>query len=625
MSSGNDKHSMLSPLFFRKMFEFSQLLRNQENIIKIKQELRLLLGYDFQITPIDEHWFSNKPNLIKNKLGQVDTPLWVAELMSKLCIKSTESRILDPCFGRGIFLNTSYERLKKMSKDHTLDLIKQIHGVELDPILFVRGLANFLSKHATHVDLPRNFYNGDIFDFKDNDFDVIIMNPPYVRQENLSDKSISYLDKSIISAKTSSGQHGILSAKSNLYAYFIVHLTKSLVSEGYMGAIVPKVWLDSKYGETLQDFLLKNYQIQFIMDFDKDTFSNVIVEDCVLIMKKSSENNLNTKFIHVKKKIDDKFSIEKIFSNKEDFENEYINMISITKETLSQDHKWGKFLHVPQDIVVALTSKNLTALSNLAKVIRGTTTNWNDFFMLDELKINSFGIDKEFLKPIVKSPKDISHYDIDIETNLSEMLFIEKPIKNNSTGIKKYLKSALESIQKSGQHTTIAEMIKDDPNGWYMIRQPKSGPIIFSYIIRQMKSFVFNSKGYLIRDNFYIITPNVGDPLLLFGILNSSLVRLNLELTGRRYGNGLLKIQTYELMEMPVPDIRKMTEDQKNQVRFFAKKLLKCSINSTDALALIKEIDNIVEHNLKLRVGHERLVLIEKQLMNQRLGRVGRK
>lgn len=598
--------------------ELSVMERNQENLHRVLSDLKSILKYNFQLQNIDKKWFSESEKSIKNKLGQVDTPGWVADLISKLSIKSDNVRVLDPCFGNGIFLKSAFKRINDISKHRGSDAINKIFGVEIDPILFSRGLYQFLMDVSPN-EIPPNFFLGDIFDFKKANFDVIILNPPYVRQEILSGTE-SFLSKTIINKKLSIEIEHQLSARSNLYAYFLVHLTTLLSKNGQMGAIVPKVWLDSRYGKTLQDFLLHNYEIQFIIDFDRDTFPDVIVEDCILVMKKSKNSESPTKFVHVKKKTDNDSLIEKISTDRLAFQDDYVNVVTIPKKILSEDSKWGKFLHTPSEIVSVLVNKKMIPLTTLAGVSRGLTTNWNEFFMLDTTMTNGLEIEKEFVRPIIKSPRDLTTFDTGEGASPSNMLWIEKKIPVTYK-VKKYLENATSSVNKS-THSTIARLIKKQPNTWYLIRKPKSGPIIFSYIIRRMKNFIFNSEKYLIRDNFYIIEPKEGDPLLLFGVLNSSIVKLNLELIGRRYGNGLLKIQTYELLDMPVPDIRRMTKEQKNNIIEAAKELLDCKIGNNRTAHVIEKIDKTIDDYLKLDIDHDRIIQLESEMMEHRLKRV---
>ena len=58
-------------------------------------------------------------------LGQVFTPKIVADYMVDLFTIEEDSRVLDPCFGKGVFINSLLERTSF-----------KIDGIELDERLF---------------------------------------------------------------------------------------------------------------------------------------------------------------------------------------------------------------------------------------------------------------------------------------------------------------------------------------------------------------------------------------------------------------------------------------------------------------------------------------------------------
>ena len=74
-----------------------------------------------------------------------------------------------------------------------------------------------------------------------------------------------------------------------------------------------------------------------------------------------------------------------------------------------EGNKWGgKYLRAP-DIFFTILEKGkgkLVRLGDIAEVRRGFTTGCNEFFYLDKERIKEWGIEEEFLKPIIKSPRE---------------------------------------------------------------------------------------------------------------------------------------------------------------------------------------------------------------------------
>jgi type I restriction-modification system DNA methylase subunit len=117
--------------------------------------------------------------------------------------------------------------------------------------------------------------------FATGGFDVVIGNPPYVRQTLVSPL------KPYLQAYYES-YHG----KADLYTYFYEKGLKILKPEGLLSYIVTNKWFRSGYGEPLRQFFSKNSVFEQIIDFghapifeDADTFP------CIVAVQKPVKSN----------------------------------------------------------------------------------------------------------------------------------------------------------------------------------------------------------------------------------------------------------------------------------------------------------------------------------------------
>lgn len=217
-------------------------------------------------------------------------------------------KILDPACGSGAFLNQALEYLIKEHKElqeklaimgditayyeiEASILENNLYGVDIneDAVEIARlslwlrtaqkgrALANLSDKIKcanSLLDMP----------FEENSFDVVIGNPPYVRQEAI-DNSIKeqYMQKF----------QNVATSTADLYVYFYELSIKLLKENGVLGFITPNKWMERKYGVNLRKYL-KPYTIQKLVNFGElNIFEDASTEPAIIILEnKKSDNEL---------------------------------------------------------------------------------------------------------------------------------------------------------------------------------------------------------------------------------------------------------------------------------------------------------------------------------------------
>jgi len=310
-------------------------------------------------------------------------------------------------------------------------------------------------------------------------FDIVIGNPPYVRQEMIGPPLMdnpTREDKDEYKKKLQNMVDNLwkykVGGRCDLYVYFYF-LSLSLLNEkGTFCFINSNSWLDVDFGKYLQEFLLNNFEVKRIIDNQvKRSFKEADINTVlVLINNTSNKNYLNNKvkFVMYKKPFEDAIKIENeilIEKSEEIFKNDDLRIFPKTQKELVLDgiegddseeikflrgkyegDKWGgKYLRAP-DIYFTILEKGkgkFVKLGDIAKVRFGIKTGANEFFYVEDITDK---IKFSDIKDKIINIKHIKTFDEIIKNKL-------RMVKNTKTGDywlieEEYLKPVIKSLKE---------------------------------------------------------------------------------------------------------------------------------------------------------------------------------
>lgn len=441
---------------------------------------------------------------MNKNLGQVFTPKSIANKMIDLFDIDPNSKILDPCFGGGIFLETL--------REHGYN---NLFGIELDKKLF-----NSINNHdykLENISFLETKYN--------NEFDGIIINPPYIRQEEFNNLQEYGITKKYLKNKF---ENYNISARSNMYCYFILKCIESLKENGELIAIIPKTWNQTQSGKLFEKEILQKVDIEEKINLKPNVFDGALVDADIIKFKKTVSDKENK------------------------------------KSNINENHVF---------------------LNKIAKCRRGLTSGDNKFFIFNK---NNLIFSKKYFTPILSSPKQVSGYNTLQCKEYDYILTIKDNYNKLDTDVKNYIDSSNKEHKNQS---------------WYKIAPFECNGLIFGYIIRDNIKFITNDANILVRDNFYVIYSYKESNELLMALLNNYYVYSYLEKVGKHYGNGILKLQKYDMDTIPIinPDV--ISEDDKLE-------LIKISKNMN--IDSVEKISDILEKYEKLKKDE-----IKKKYQNQ--------
>ena len=366
-------------------------------------------------------------------------------------------------------------------------------------------------------------------------FDVVIGNPPYVRQEKI--KSLK---------PTLKKHYTCYTGAADLYVYFYERGLQLLNANGVHTFICSNSWLDVNYGAPLQQYLLENTAGAVICHSEAEReFESADINTIVSILHNGTPDAES----HIR------FFTFETFIGDPDIENRRERTRTYSKlkrggmrEGKYTGDKWGgKYLRAP-DIYWTILEKGkdeLVRLGDIAEVRRGFTTGANEFFYLDADRIQACGIESEYLKPVIKSPRECKSIRVD-PSHLQFKLFMCGIDKGSLAGT-----GALEYIKWGESQGFHQRPSCKGRARWWDLGEREIPSLSFNYLISSTARTLYAQEGCYISDNFQEVHTEPSLTLSLCASLNSSLFQLMVNMAGRsNFGGGLLKIQTYEVSEL---------------------------------------------------------------------------
>jgi len=451
----------------------------------------------------------------------------------------------------------------------------------------------------------------EVFEGDAGGVDIVIGNPPYVRQESISDPLLSreavtnqnkkeYKEKLARSvyeayphffgykAATETAVHR-LDAKSDLYVYFYFHGLSLLNPRGSFCFIASDKWLDVGYGSDLQEFLLNHAGVKMILDNRaKRSFRSADVNTVIVLLSSPDDTRpwgleQTARFVVVKVPFEHVISpviFEEIEAASQRKVTPEYRVFPVSQKLLFSrgrqvakaaetdgrraavesgpyiGGKWSaKYLRAP-DVYWEVLERNhdrLVRLGDIADVRFGIKTGANEFFYLDKARVREWGIERRFLRPVILRPADIRTPEIRAEDLDTFLLIADQPRRKlKGTDVEGYIRWG----EKQGFHRTATCAARG--GDWYRLsaRQP---PALILPIRNKMKLVLgLNTCGAQVDNTCLEVRPDqsfghdVLAPLLL-----ATFAFIARHAEGRSYGR-MLEVRTYEAALLTLYDPRKL-------------------------------------------------------------------
>jgi methylase of polypeptide subunit release factors len=508
----------------------------------------------------------------RHRWGQFYTSPEVVDLILGFCLRRPGDRLLDPSCGQGAFLSRAAHFRRWLANSGGGALEEGLWGVEIDPEAAAAARQSLAGEGITSRILVRDFFSLRPGEELSDGFDCVVGNPPYTRAEWLgrAGAGADYKERLVNCAAPLAR----LSRRSGLHAYFFVHGSRFLRPQGRFGFVVSNSWLDVDYGIGLKRFLLDQFKILAVVESAVERwFSQARVNTCLVILEKcpdaADRNRNQVRFARLKRPLQELLvSSPDGAGRAADVESLIMRLLPgrsrltgdlpvrvVPQVSLRAEGKWGLYLRAPEVFFQTQARPRMVRLGEIARVRRGQTTGANGFFYLSEQEREKWGIEGEFVWPLLKSPKEIETIQVKPEHRSQQALVVpQKRDELAGTNVLRYIQWG----ESQGYHrratcarrplwySLAPEVESEDRVAWVKgIWNRHFAPLLEGRVVADQQFYTLSVEPKLVR--------------VLAALLNSSWAALQAELLGRsNFGEGVLWLAGYEVARIQLLDPREL-------------------------------------------------------------------
>ena len=391
------------------------------------------------------------------------------------------------------------------------------------------------------------------------------------------------------------------STYADLYIYLFFHAARFLKPGGRMGIITSNAWLDVNYGYALQRFFCDKFKIVAVLEsrcepwFTEASVNTVytIIERCD--DAKERDGHL-VKFVKVKKplaalipgdpqtqaverwkhirRLTDRIEaaghkdaktvpLGVITEEDDDFRIRVCRQgeLRADLEREQMTVKWGKYLRAPKVFFDLAQSSRLCLLKDISIPKRGGTTRINEFFHVSKEIADNFGIESEYLLPLIKSPKDSTRIPITIK-ELELSIFACRRSKSElkklgHKGALKYIEWGETQTYAKGEFQGLpwpeGTWVSRREPGWYALPNTETteAQVFFAQAFGDRHVHRYCPRKIIADARLYYMEPQkqIANALLA-ALLNSTVCALNTEIASRvTMGDGVLELKVEDARE----------------------------------------------------------------------------
>lgn len=439
-------------------------------------------------------------------------------------------------------------------------------------------------------------------------FDLIIGNPPYIRQEELKELK-PHLAKN----------YKVYKGTSDIYTYFYELGFNVLKDNGVLSYITSNKYTRAGYGEALREFLLKNVKVLEYTDLNGiKVFDSATVDTSILCFEKSKSKDNKFKYLALSNEILKTCAYD--IGLYKDFAEFSQNSLSKESFTFSDENTSALKAKIER---IGTPLKEWQGLN----IYRGILTGYNEAFIITTEKRNEIlanckdEAEKERTAKLIRKMlrgRDIKRYSYEwaglwvIGAFPSLKIDIEQ-----YPALKQYLSQFLPRIEQSGEKGCR----KKTSNKWFETQDNiayyeefEKEKIVYPNMNKEFIAF-FDNKFFLLNQKCFILSHqsnNKKELLYLTALLNSNVNFYYFKQIGAKLGTSGYEMSKIFVEKLPIPKINSKNEKLVDELINLVDEILKAKKQDKNANtqklenkinSLVYKLYNLTEEEIKIIEG----------------------
>ena len=439
-------------------------------------------------------------------------------------------------------------------------------------------------------------------------FDLIIGNPPYIRQEEIKELK-----------NTLSKNYKVYKGTADIYTYFYELGFNVLKENGILSFITSNKYTRAGYGEALREFLLKNVRVLEYTDLNGiKVFDSATVDTSILSFEKIKIKDNKFKYLALSNEILKTCAYD--IGLYKDFAEFSQNSLSKESFTFSDENTSALKAKIER---IGTPLKEWQGLN----IYRGILTGYNEAFIITTEKRNEIlanckdEAEKERTAKLIRKMlrgRDIKRYSYEwaglwvIGTFPSLKIDIEQ-----YPALKQYLSQFLPRIEQSGEKGCR----KKTSNKWFETQDNiayyeefEKEKIVYPNMNKEFIAF-FDNEFFLLNQKCFILSHqsnNKKELLYLTALLNSNVNFYYFKQIGAKLGASGYEMSKIFVEKLPIPKINSKNQKIADELINLADEILKAKEQDKNANtqelenkinSLVYKLYNLTEEEIKIIEG----------------------